>query len=239
MRNIHWSGLWQSCSCAAGDGAVSDARLLRFPDINGDLVVFVYAGDIWSVAGCGRRRPAPDVPPGPGAVPQDLARRPLDRLLGRVLRLAPGVRHAGRGGTPRQLTYYNDVGIMPPRGGYDYVVLDWTPDSRQVLVRCNRTPWGERMGRYFLVALDGGLETPLPIPEGGGGTFSPDAGKIVYTPIDREFRTWKRYQGGRAQDVWIYDLAQEHLAAADRFSRHRPASVLVRATRSTSSPTAT
>jgi tricorn protease len=62
------------------------------------------------------------------------------------------------------------------------------------------------MGRYHLVPANGGDETPMEIPEGGGGMFSPDGTKVVYTPIDREFRTWKRYRGGRAQDVWIYDL---------------------------------
>ena len=36
--------------------------------------------------------------------------------------------------------------------------------------------------------------------------LSPDGSKYVYTPIDREFRTWKRTRGGRAQDVWVYDL---------------------------------
>lgn len=30
--------------------AISDARLLRFPDINNNLVAFVYAGDIWTVS---------------------------------------------------------------------------------------------------------------------------------------------------------------------------------------------
>ena len=44
-------------------------------------------------------------------------------------------------------------------------------------------------------------------PRGIG--FSPDGTKVVYTPIDREFRTWKRYRGGRAQDVWIYDLERK------------------------------
>src|SRR6056297_2001441 len=29
--------------------AKDDARLLRFPDINNDLIAFVYAGDIWTV----------------------------------------------------------------------------------------------------------------------------------------------------------------------------------------------
>ena len=195
-------------------GAVTDARLLRFPNINGDLVVFVYAGDIWSV-------------PAAGGDARRLTSHPGLELFPKISPdgrwIAFSAEYSGSrqvwvmpaaGGTPRQLTYYNDVGIMPPRGGYDYVVMDWTPDSRQVLVRCNRTPWGERMGRFFLVALDGGLETPLAIPESGGGTFSPDASQIVYTPIEREFRTWKRYQGGRAQDVWIYDLEQNNARGA-------------------------
>ncbi|MFQ5721923.1 MAG: PDZ domain-containing protein, partial [Candidatus Aminicenantales bacterium] len=90
--------------------------------------------------------------------------------------------------------------------GFDNIVLDWTPDSKKILFRANRTPYGRRMGKYYLVSIEGGLETPLQIPEAGGGRFSPDGSQIVYTPISREFRTWKRYKGGRAQDVWIYDL---------------------------------
>ena len=45
------------------------------------------------------------------------------------------------------------------------------------------------------------------VPEGAGGWLSPDGKRYAYTPVMREFRTWKRYHGGRAQDVWIYDLA--------------------------------
>jgi tricorn protease len=62
------------------------------------------------------------------------------------------------------------------------------------------------MGKYFTISIDGGFEVPLQIPEGGGGMLSPDGSKMVYTPIEREWRTWKRYRGGRAQDIWIYDL---------------------------------
>jgi tricorn protease len=186
--------------------ATSDARLLRFPNINGDLVAFVYAGDIWSV-------------PAGGGDARRLTSHSGMELFPRISPDGRWIAFSGeysgsrqvyvipaQGGVPRQLTYYNDVGVMPPRGGYDYEVLDWTPDSQRILVRCNRTPWGERMGKYYLVSLAGGLETPLQVPEGGGASFSPDAGLIAYTPIEREFRTWKRYRGGRAQDVWIYDL---------------------------------
>lgn len=62
------------------------------------------------------------------------------------------------------------------------------------------------MGRPYFVPVDGGLAQPLAVPETGSGMLSPNGKKYLYTPIDREFRTWKRHRGGRAQDVWIYDL---------------------------------
>jgi tricorn protease len=186
--------------------SMDDTRLLRFPDINKDIIAFVYAGDIWTVpaAGGDARRLTSH---------EGLELYPRISPDGKWIAFSaeyPGTRQVyvmpTSGGIPKQLTFYNDVGGMPPRGGVDNIPLDWTPDSTQILVRANRTPHGERMGRYFLVPVDGGFETPLQIPEAGFGTFSPDAKSIVYTPISREFRTWKRHKGGRAQDVWIYDL---------------------------------
>ena len=37
--------------------------------------------------------------------------------------------------------------------------------------------------------------------------FSPDGSRIVYNRIAREDRTWKRYYGGMAQDLWLYEFA--------------------------------
>jgi tricorn protease len=190
-------------------GSAEETRLLRMPDINGNLIVFVYAGDIWSVPASGgdAKRLTSDI--GLEIYPKispdgDWIAFSGEYSGSRQIFVMPSA-----GGTPKQLTYYNDVGMMPPRGGFDHYPLDWTPDSRSILFRANRTPFGQRMGKYFLIGREGGLEKPLPIPEAGGGTFSPDGNKIVYTPISREFRTWKRYKGGRAQDVWIYDLTND------------------------------
>ena len=189
--------------------AVDEARLLRFPDINGNLVVFVYAGDIWSVPASGgeARRLTSDI---------GLELFPKISPDGRLIAFSAeysGTRQVyvmpSTGGVPKQLTYYNDIGTLPPRGGFDHQVLDWTPDGRTVLIKANRTPYGDRSGKYFLISVEGGLETSLQIPEGSGATFSPDGKSIAYTPIMREFRTWKRYRGGRAQDVWTYDLEKD------------------------------
>ena len=191
-------------SCLPAD--LQDSRLLRFPDTDGKMVVFVYAGDIWSVPAGGGRAIRLTSHQGQELFPKI---SPDGRWIAFSAEYS-GSRQVyvmpASGGTPRQLTFYNDVGPMPPRGGFDNRVLDWTPDSRKILFRANRTPWGDRMGKYFLVGLEGGLEEPLAIPEGGSASFSPCGKKLAYTPIEREFRNWKRYQGGRAQDVWIYDL---------------------------------
>ena len=97
---------------------------------------------------------------------------------------------------------------MPPRGGYDHLPLDWTADGKKILIKANRTPYGQRPSRYFLVdPWNGGLEVPLPLPEGGPASLSPDGTKLAYNIISREWRTWKRYRAGRAQDVFLYDLA--------------------------------
>jgi len=203
--------------------AKEDSRLLRLPDINGNLVAFVYAGDIWTVEADG------------GTARQLTTHEGLE-LFPKISPDGKWIAYSGEyggnrqvyvipseGGTPKQLTYYNSVGMMPPRGGFDHVVLDWTPDSKNILFRSNRTEFGERNGKYFTVSLDGGFEKPLPIVNGGFAVFSPDANQLCFTPVDREFRSWKRYKGGRATELWIYNLENNsseqitHFAGSDQW----------------------
>lgn len=204
--------------------AQSPSKLLRFPDIQGERITFVHAGDIYVVNAAGGTALRLTSHPGSELYP---------KLSPDGSRIAFSAEYNGTrqvfvmpsgGGEPKQLTWYGDVGPMPVRGGTDYRVLDWTPDGKHIVVRMNRTPYDERSGRPYLVPADGGNETPMPMPESGGGMLSPDGTKFVYTPIDRDFRSWKRYRGGRAQDVWIYDLAANTSLQLtnDRATDHQP-----------------
>ncbi len=183
-------------------------RLLRQPDIHGDKVVFVYAGDLWLASTSGgeaRRLTADD---GIELFPKFSPDGKWIAFCGEYSGTRQVYVISAEGGTPRQLTFYNDAGPLPPRGGIDNRVLDWTPDGKSILFLSHRVAQSDRLARPYIVPAGGGMEQPLPMPMGGGGAFSPDGTKLVYTPWDREFRTWKRYRGGRAQDVWIYDLVK-------------------------------
>ncbi|MFQ5583483.1 MAG: S41 family peptidase, partial [Calditrichia bacterium] len=61
-------------------------------------------------------------------------------------------------------------------------------------------------GQLYTVSITGDLPEQLPLPRGGFCSFSPDDKKMAYNRVFREFRTWKRYRGGMADDVWIYDF---------------------------------
>jgi len=189
--------------------AQEETRLLRFPHINGDNVVFTYAGDLYTVPLSGGEARRLTSHEGREVFPRY---SPDGRWIAFSGEYA-GTRQVyvipSTGGTPRQLTFYPDVGPMPPRGGFDDLIMDWTPDGSKILIRANRTPFGERVGRYYLVdPVNGGLEVPLEIPEGASGaTYDATGTKLAFNVKSREWRHWKRYRAGRQQDVWIYDLA--------------------------------
>src|ERR1044072_9348317 len=116
------------------------ARLLRSADIHGDPIAFVYAGDIWTV-------------PAAGGTARRLTSHPGLELFPKLSPDGRWVAFTGQyngtrqvfvipteGGEPRQLTFYNDVAALPPRGGYDNRVLGWTPDGKNVIFRAHPRP---------------------------------------------------------------------------------------------------
>jgi tricorn protease len=188
--------------------ASAQTRLLRFPDIYKDKVVFTYAGDLW-VASSAK-----------GGTATRLTAHPGLEMFAKFSPDGQWIAFTGQydgdeqiyvipatGGVPKQLTFYPARGPFPPRWGYDNQVYGWTPDGKSVFFRSLREGWDHSDSRIYTVPVEGGLGDPLPMPISGGADLSPDGKQVVYTPFARDFRTWKRYQGGWAQDLWIFDLA--------------------------------
>jgi tricorn protease len=185
----------------------AQTKLLRFPDIHGDHVVFTYAGDLWTA-------------PSTGGTAVRLTAHPGLELFAKYSPDGKWIAFTGQydgdeqvyvipatGGVPKQLTFYPAEGPLPPRWGYDNQVYGWTPDGKAVVFRSLRDGWDLGDNRLYQVPVEGGLPVAFPMPQSGAGDLSPDGKKVVYSPLFRDFRAWKRYQGGWAEDLWVFDLA--------------------------------
>jgi tricorn protease len=186
-------------------------KLLRFPDVRHDRVVFSYAGDLWTVGT-------------QGGTAVRLTAHPGLELFGKF---SPDGRHIAftgqyggdeqvyvmpsGGGVPKQLTFYPAPGPLADRWGFDNQVYGWTPDGAAVLFRSTRDGYMLADSKLYTVPFGGGAATALPMPVSGAGHFSPDGRQIVYSPLWRDFRSEKRYQGGWANDLFIFDLEHPSL----------------------------
>ncbi|HSR70267.1 MAG TPA: S41 family peptidase [Acidobacteriota bacterium] len=189
-----------------GEQAWGQTKLLRFPDLHGDQVAFGYAGDLWTApaeGGTARRLTSHE---GIEIFPKFSPDGRWIAFTGQYDGDEQVYVMPAQGGVPKQLTFYPARGPLPPRWGYDNIVYGWTPDGNGVLFRSLREEWSLAGGRLFTVSVEGGLPQALPMPTAGAGDFSPDGTKMVYSPLFRDFRSWKRYQGGWAQDLQIIDL---------------------------------
>ncbi len=200
---------------------VAQTKLLRFPDIHGDEVVFTYGGDLWTAPVAGgtavRLTSHPGIVAGGTAV--RLTSHPGIEVFAKFSPDGKWIAFTGQydgdeqvyvmpaaGGVPKQLTFYPARGPLTPRWGYDNQVYGWSDDGRYVIFRSLRDSYALPISRLYRVSVEGGPAEALPMPESGAGTFSPDGKKMVYSPRSRDFRTEKRYSGGQANQLYIFDL---------------------------------
>ncbi len=171
------------------------AGMLRFPDVSGSHIVFSYANDLWLV-------------PREGGVATPLASPPGVELFPRFSPDGKSIAFMGNydgdtdlytlavdGGVPVRVTHHPGTEGM----------CDWTPDGRLIFAT-NSFAGRNRQTQLFTVGAEGGLPQQIPVPYGANGTVSEDGVWLAYTPHSRDFRTWKRYRGGMATDVWLFNL---------------------------------
>ncbi len=186
--------------------AQAQTKLLRFPDIQGDRVAFCHAGDLWTAPDAGGIATRLTSHPGLEQFPKFSPDGRWIAFTGQYDGDEQVYVVPAEGGVPRQLTFYPARGPNPPRGGWDNQVMGWTRDGKSVLFNTLRDAGGHAERNLYTVPLEGGHEAALPMYTAGAGDYSPDGARMVYSPLFRDFRTWKRYEGGWAQDLWICDL---------------------------------
>jgi tricorn protease len=200
------------CLAAAGlfaaDPATEQTRLLRFPATNGSEIVFSYAGQLYAVGMAGGTARRLTDGPGWSVFP---------RFSADGTQLAFTAQYDGNtevyvmpadGGTPKRLTYTATLtrDDLSDRMGPNNIVMAWKNTKPEVAFRSRMKDFNDFNGQLYTVGLDAELPQQLPVPRGGFLSFSPDDTKIAYNRVFREFRTWKRYRGGMADDIWVYDL---------------------------------
>ncbi len=186
----------------------SDQTLMRYPTLHGDTIVFVAHDNLWEVARGGGTAARLTADEGHDLMPRFSPDGRWIAFTGdyqgnRDVYLIPAA-----GGPARRLTYTSDtVENAPLRWGPNNMVIGWTPDSKSVIFLSRRQSWNDWFGKLYAVPLEGGLAQALPLDRGGFLSYSPDGQRIAFNRIFRNFRTWKRYEGGLAQDIDIFDFS--------------------------------
>src|SRR3970040_870639 len=184
-----------------------EARLLRFPTIHDNQIVFSYAGDLYTVSSS-------------GGTARKLTNDEGYEMFARFSPDGNWIAFTGQydgntevylipseGGVPKRLSYTATLGRddVSDRMGPNNIVIGWR-DNENIILRSRCREFNDFIGQLYLQNINGALLEQLPLPRGGFSSYSPDKKKIAYNRVFREFRTWKRYRGGQADEVWIYDF---------------------------------
>lgn len=182
-----------------------EARLLRFPSTNGTDVVFTYAGDLYRAPLSGGEAQRLTSHVGYEIFPHYSPDGKSIAFTGQYDGNTEVYLISSDGGEPQRLTYTstNSRDDLGDRMGPNNIVMTWSRDGKEIVYR-NRIGDGFE-GKLWRIGKEGGMSEALPLPEGGFCSYSPDGKKLAYNRVFREFRSWKYYRGGMADDIWIYD----------------------------------
>ncbi len=170
--------------------------MMRYPDVSSTHIVFVYADDIWIVPRAGGAASPLASPSGGEAFPRFSPDGRTIAFNGNYDGNNDIYTVAVEGGIPQRVTYHSSGERL----------CDWSFDNQLVFAMSGLGGLG-RQAQLFTVPKAGGMPNRLAVPYGGYGTISGDGQWLAYTPRNRDFRTWKRYRGGWASDIWLFHLA--------------------------------
>lgn len=168
---------------------------MQYPDIQGNTIVFASGGDLWKVSAEGGTATRLTFSDGRETYPEISPDGTLIAFTGEYDGNADVYVMNINGGDITRLTFHP---------GMDEVI-GWNSTKNKIMFTSGRhSP--SRYIKMFLISPDGtGLEEMI-MYDAARGSFSPDGNKLAYNKDAQDNATWKRYKGGRAQEIYIYDL---------------------------------
>jgi tricorn protease len=185
-----------SCGLCLADDNSGSLVLSQKPTLSRTHIVFVYAGDLWSVAREGGEARRLTVGAGGENNPVFSPDGSLIAFNGEYDGNVDVFVMPAAGGVPKRLTWH------PAPDS----VLGWTPDGKRILFTSARNSYSF-FRELFTVDLEGHFPQRIDLPMGSEAAYSPDGSQLAYVPLERAFTAWKRYRGGRTTPIWISALA--------------------------------
>ncbi len=171
------------------------AGMLRYPDVGSDNIVFAYANDLWIVGREGGQAVPLASPAGQETFPKFSDDSKTIAFVGNYDGGPDLYTIPVNGGIPTRVTHH-------PAGE---VLCDWTP-AGDLLFYARGFQGNPRTNTMYKVGPEGGLPEQMPVPAGTFGAISDDGQWLAYTPFSRDTATWKRYRGGSAPNIWLFNL---------------------------------
>ncbi|MCC7506249.1 MAG: PD40 domain-containing protein [Saprospiraceae bacterium] len=193
---------------SAGVGAQSEARLFRMPDVSATHITFVYGDDVWIAPKAGGQAAKLSSPDGAEIFPRFSPDGKTVAFSGNYDGNLDIYTIPIAGGVPTRVTHHG----MPD------ILQDWYPDGKNLLYTSSMHSGKQRFAQFYKVPATGGLPEKLPPAYGEFACFSPDGKQIAFVMKSQAFRTWKRYRGGTAADIFTFDLgsfASENITQND------------------------
>ncbi|HNR28270.1 MAG TPA: S41 family peptidase [Bacteroidales bacterium] len=190
-----------------------EGRLLRFPATGNGLIAFSYAGDLYTVPLEGGNASRITSHNGYEVFPKF---SPDGRTIAFTAQYDGNTEVytiPAEGGEPKRLTYTAtlDRDNIGDRMGPNNIVMGWTTDGKNVVFRSRWYSFSGMRAHLFTVPAVGGELSQIPTSEGGFCSYSPDGQYLALNRMFREFRTWKYYKGGQADDIWVNKLGTTQL----------------------------
>ncbi len=179
--------------------------LLQKPTVNSSQIVFVYAGDLWTVSREGGDAKRLTTGVGTETNPVFSPDGTMIAFTGEYDGNIDVYVMPATGGAPKRLTYHPGADL----------VSGWTNDGKRVLFASTRNSYAG-FPRLFTVGLDGGFPEEVPLPMAERGAYSPDGAYIAYEPLTQWQPEWKRYHGGQQDVIWIARLSDSSIEKLPR-----------------------